>query len=497
MKHSTLFRMLGLLLFVPALEAGASYGIYVGKDLTVDGSVLLGGTGDEVSSHWLEIVPRRTHPEGATVRVGVDERATYPGVFIEIPQVRETAKYIAMNYSHYEGFPSPLTNGGLNEHGVAARDIASRSRPALAAMTPEPQTGPNYSDLSRIAVERAHTAREAVEIIGALMDEYGFSTYGGNSHLFADSDEGWVVINFAGGQGLWIAERLGSDEVRMSYPGYMLEIPLDFQNDPDYMGSENFITFAVEQGWYDPGSGKPFNVNEIYGNGAGRSKTVGIIEARLQEKAERGGVTLRDMMATVRDTLVSTDSNGYGQVAHIRQNLPHPELKMLWVAPTGSITAPFVPYWIGGSEVLPEYGKHRYLTDGEATRFVTPDFSIQEASQFAGRLFKRLMYYTCDAPERFLPEVTQALTAFEDESIADRELIEERMLTLFEAGQPEMARAVSDDYSSERARAALDLGTALLASIEARHRLLVGDRVPEDPDVISTRRGPRVSCVSP
>jgi len=35
----------------------ASYGIYVGKNLTADGSVFLGGYGDEPSRHWLEIVP--------------------------------------------------------------------------------------------------------------------------------------------------------------------------------------------------------------------------------------------------------------------------------------------------------------------------------------------------------------------------------------------------------------------------------------------------------
>jgi hypothetical protein len=34
--------------------AFASYAIYVGKNLTTDGSVLIGGSGDEVSSHWLE-----------------------------------------------------------------------------------------------------------------------------------------------------------------------------------------------------------------------------------------------------------------------------------------------------------------------------------------------------------------------------------------------------------------------------------------------------------
>jgi hypothetical protein len=45
----------------------ASYAIYVGKNLTTDGSVLIGGSGDEVSSHWLEIVPGATHPEGAAM----------------------------------------------------------------------------------------------------------------------------------------------------------------------------------------------------------------------------------------------------------------------------------------------------------------------------------------------------------------------------------------------------------------------------------------------
>ena len=151
---------------------------------------MLGGTGDEPSSHWLEIVPRKTYPSGATIRVGVDARANFPGEFIEIPQVRETAKYITMNYSEYEGFPAPITNGGLNEFGVAARDVWSSSRRELQDMTPKPQHGVNYSDLSRIVMERAHSAREAVEIVGNLIDRYGYATYGGNSHFFADARRG-------------------------------------------------------------------------------------------------------------------------------------------------------------------------------------------------------------------------------------------------------------------------------------------------------------------
>jgi dipeptidase len=479
-----------LALATPA-PAWSSYGIYVGKDLTEDGSVLLGGTGDEVSSHWLEIVPREEHSRGATVRVGVDARATIPGELIEIPQVRQTFKYLTMNYSDYMGFPSPLTNGGLNEHRLAARDIWSPSRRELVEMTPTPQRGPNYSDLSRIVMERARTARQAVEIVGELIEKHGYSTYGGNSHLFADPKEGWVLIEFAGGQGLWIAERLGSDQVRMSYPGYILEIPLDFSSDPNYMGSSNLISFAVERGWYDPESGDTFNVNRIYGNNRGRSETVRLIEDRLRRKAP--GITLRDMLDTVRDPLVSSDTNGYGQVAHLREDV-HPDLGMLWIAPTGSVTAPFIPYWIGVQEALPEFGKHRYLTKGEATRFVTADWQAREATRFAYRTFKRLMYYTCDRPAKFLPEVTEAFSVFEDRSIGDRETVESTARELFAAGRDDMARGFLTDYSNQRGMDGLRLGEALLASIEARSQLLFGVREPEGDEMSSLDGERRTHC---
>lgn len=69
-----------------AVETRGSYCAYVGKNLTVDGSVFLGGYGDEPSSHWLEIVPRAEHPAGATIRVGATKAAFYPGELIEIPR---------------------------------------------------------------------------------------------------------------------------------------------------------------------------------------------------------------------------------------------------------------------------------------------------------------------------------------------------------------------------------------------------------------------------
>jgi len=467
--------MMAAALVLAGSSAWASYGIYAGKNLTADGSVFLAGYGDEPSSHWLESVPARGWPAGAVIKAGVTATATYPGELIEVPQVRRTAKYITMNYSSYAGFPAPLTNGGLNEHHVAARDIWSPSREELRKMTPNPQRGLNYSDLSRIVMERARTAREAVEIVGGLINRYGYATYGGNSHLFADRDEGWILIEFAGGKGLWAAERLGPDDVRVSRPGYIGEIPFDYASHPDYRGSPNLISFAVEQGWYDPKSGRPFNVNAAYGDGKMRHAAVVMIEERLRKLA--GKITLEDMIAAVRTTEVTRDSAGYGQVAHLRK-APHPELGVLWVAGATSVTAPFIPFHLGVTGAPPEYSRHRYLTEGEAGRFMDPAWQGVESTQYAFSVYKRLFYLVSEHRDQFLPEVTGALSAFEATLAAAQPGVERTALKLFEAGEPGLARDYLTYYSNTEAMNGLRLAEALAASIEARTKVKFGIRTP-------------------
>lgn len=464
-----------------------SYAFYVGRNLTEDGNVLLGGTGEEPSSHWLDLVPHQQHAPGEKVTVGVTPKASIPGKLTEIPQVDETYKYITMRYSEYSGFPSPLTNGGLNEHQVAIRDVWSPSREELVTMTPQPQTGPNYSDLARLALQRAKTAREAVEVIGGLIDEYGYSTYGGNTHIVADAHEGWVIKELAGGRGLWVAERLGPDEIRVSYPGYIGDIPRNYQESPDHMGSDNLISFAAEQGWYDRNSGESFNVHEIYGdqdlNLKKGPKLLAPKEVE-QELKELAPVSADEMMAMVRDPRIADDEAGYGQVAQLRADLPHPEiLSTLWVAPTGSVTAPFIPWHIGVSRVPPEYRMHRYLTKDSAPTFLDNDFQAQEATKFAGRVFKRLMYYTCARPEKFLPEVTSTLEAFEENMLTEQRSVEDTARTLISSGKPDQAREYLTYYSNTQATKGLELGSALVSSLDARTKVLGKIGEPQGNDI--------------
>ena len=136
------------------------------------------------------------------------------------------------------------------------------------------------------------------------------------------------------------------------------------------------------------------------------------------------------------------------------------------------MTAPFIPWRIGVTDVPPEFRKHRYLTKGSASTFVTEEASLQEATQFAGRLYKRLMYYTCNKPDKFLPEVNEALTAFENGMLEETDAVEQTARTLFDNGKPKLARQYLTDYSHTQASEALALGEDLVDSIEARTKLL-------------------------
>jgi dipeptidase len=469
-----------------------SIGFYVGNDLTDDGSTLLGGFGHEPSSHWIEIVPRLQHPEDATTTVGVTENAVIPGELVEIPQVEETNKYISSFYSQWAGFPPPLTNGGLNEHGLAARDIWSPSRKELVEIAREaaPLRGPQYSDLSRAAMERASTAQEAVEVVGGLMDEYGYSTYGGNSHLFADEDEGWVFINFAHPDGdLWAAERLDSDEVRVSYFGYILDFPVDHEDDPNFMASDKLVSFAKERGWWD-GKGDTLNLLEVYGVGEFPAEYKGnenfFQNARHPLKRERelkklAPVSLEDMLALVRDPRWSTDEAGYGQVAHLRPDV-HEELQSLWTAVTSAVTTPYVPIPIAAEEVPSEFRQHRYMTKNAASNYLNQEYQQQEATRYATREFKRLLYFTAEHPQVFYTDITGAIEDFEQELLAEHDAIEQEAQELFEIGDDQVARDLITDNVKQQLLDSLQLGMDLTNGVEAEIRSHFETHKPEGHD---------------
>lgn len=462
-----------------------SYAIYVGRNRSATGCAYLAGYGDEPSGHWLEIVPARDHAAGETIEVGVTPEAAMPGRRSTIPQAAHTFRHLRVSYSHYLGVPGPLTNGGLNEHGVAVRDVWSPSNDRLGRLTPVDQSGPTYSDQARLVLERARTASDGVDLIGALIADHGESSYGGNSHLVADDSEAWVVVEPAGGRGLWVAERLGPDDIRVSRPGHIGRIPPDFLEHPDYRGAPHLVSFAVEQGWYDPHHDGHFDVNAVYGDGRGPWPGATWIEGELRRRATAGaGLELADVMWALRTERLTGDTAGYGQVVPLRAQ-DASELRVLWHAPIGPIAAPFTPFLLGVQSIPPELRRHRYLGEGESAMFVDdrdPEDAVSpvpqriEATRSAVAVYKRLLYLLAEHHEAFLPEVTPVWEAFERDQEERLAEIQAAAAALLGSGRGDEASSLLTRHCADQAIRALDLGEVLVASMDARSRLLLGIR---------------------
>lgn len=455
-------------------------GVYVGKNLTASGNVLIGQCGDESSSHWIEVVPRGEYGPGSVLEVGAGPKADYPGMRTAVPQVPATNRYLTVRYSEYAGFEKPLENGGVNEHQVAVIDVWAPSRDELRKMTPGGQKGLTYSDEARVAMERARTAREAVQIIGSLINKYGHSTYGGNTHMVADTLEGWIIEEFAGGGKLWVAARLGPDDIKVIRPGFIEEIPLDYKENPNYAGSDRLISFAIEKGWYDRSSGKPFKVSEVYEGDIDKDspghqaydKDVINGEKFLRERTP--GITVRDIMLLFKQRPYSNRATKYGQVTELRAGLPA-ELCRLWIALGPPETSLFLPFYLGISNVPIQYGEHRYLTRGESERASLPrERQGQETTEYAYRTFDRVYMLADEHYEKFCPEVMETFNAVEQKLLEEQETIEQTALILLKAGRKDLAEKYLTDYTSTTALEGLKIADAIARALLARTEALFG-----------------------
>lgn len=122
-----------------------------------------------------------------------------------------------------------------------------------------------YWELMHLALLRAKTAREAIEVITSLVEQYGYGSEG-ESFSIADPNEAWILemIGTGGNGGAnWVAIRIPDGMIAAHANHSRIgEFPL---NDPENcIYSENVISFAVDNGYYNPDSGIAFEFNNVY-----------------------------------------------------------------------------------------------------------------------------------------------------------------------------------------------------------------------------------------
>jgi len=252
--------------------------VAVGREATVDGSVIVGHSDDDVADERVAFVPAADWPAGAKrpvyyddCSIGHDPRfnATelrryvgpsrgpdydtkdYPDSVPlgEIDQVVHTYTYFDSNY------------GVMNEHQLM---IGECTCGAKVHPTPKKDQRIFYAaELSRVALERCTTAREAIRLMGQLIKDHGL--YGtGETLIVGDKTEAWVMEMCGydedeeyGEGGLWVAKRVPDDGYFVAANEFRIrDVDPDSE---DMMYSENLFRVCEEKGWWSPQSHKPLD----------------------------------------------------------------------------------------------------------------------------------------------------------------------------------------------------------------------------------------------
>ncbi|MBN1910180.1 MAG: C69 family dipeptidase, partial [Pirellulales bacterium] len=167
-----------------------------------------------------------------------------------IPEVPKTYGYIAPAYAV------------MNEHQLAIGESTFEGRLELQS----DKGLIECETLTRLMLERAKTAREAIRVAGELLEKYGWCDLG-EALTVADTKEVWVMEIVGPGKdevgAVWAAQRVPDDHVSVVANAARIE-QIDLSKPDFFMASKNVRSFAEKHGYWDPKSGKPFSFCRAY-----------------------------------------------------------------------------------------------------------------------------------------------------------------------------------------------------------------------------------------
>lgn len=204
-------------------------------------------------AYGIEHVDRSFFPWNASVPIGY------------IPQVRHTYAYIDGAYAI------------INENQVAIGESTCGAKLNAKPIFAGGSALLDVSALTRIALERAKTAREAIEIMGSLAEKYGY--YGaegweeegpneeaGEGLTVADPNEAWVfhiLPDDTGKSAVWVAQRVPDDHIS-ALVNYFNIRAVDLSDSANFLASSNIFDVAIRAKLWDSTT-EPFDFLRIYG----------------------------------------------------------------------------------------------------------------------------------------------------------------------------------------------------------------------------------------
>ena len=228
------------------MQAEACTNLIAGKKASADGSVMVTYAADSHNLYGMLTHTLATdHPKGAMRKV-VEWDTNKP--LGEIPQVPHTYNVI----------------GNMNEHQVCIAESTWGGHKELTDTTGNSII--DYGSLMQIALERAKTAREAINVMTDLVDKFGYAS-SGESFSIADKNEVWVMEMIGKGAekgAVWIAVRIPDDAIS----GHANEPRIrkvNLKDKENVMYAKDLIPFARRRGYFS-GKDEDFSFADAFEN---------------------------------------------------------------------------------------------------------------------------------------------------------------------------------------------------------------------------------------
>ena len=231
--------------------------IMVSKGASTDGSVMTSHTCDGRYRTWVNVEKGQTFDNDTTTAIYKGKlktetpsdmrKVTMVG---EIPQAKQTYTFLNTAY--------PC----LNEKQLAIGETTF--------VGPKELVNENgmflIEELERIALERCSTARDAIKLIGELIEEYGYGDLG-ECITIADKKEVWQLEIVGEGPdkigGIWAAQRIPDGHVGVSANISRIG-EIDLKDKDHFMASKNVFSAAKKLDRWD--GKKPFKFWKAYGD---------------------------------------------------------------------------------------------------------------------------------------------------------------------------------------------------------------------------------------
>lgn len=236
-------------LLLCVISASACTMVYVGSDLTDDGSSFMARS-EDYSNGYNKIAHVNQHGKYAAGSV-------YEGCYgFTHTFTHDSYAYTATSDDNTSGVcpdcgqthpHTPMEEVGSNEKGVSVSAMVTLS-PNCAVVNADPMEdlGICESDMATILLSEASSAKEGVELLLNIFDTVGAGEPSGV--LIGDQNEIWYVENFTGHT--YTAVKLSSDMITMN-PNMGAIGLVDLDDTDNVLSSANLIEVAKQAGTYE------------------------------------------------------------------------------------------------------------------------------------------------------------------------------------------------------------------------------------------------------